>query len=120
MAKSIAVLVVIALLVGIWSISAYSYVSATVEKYTQRIEKLMETPEKQGIKQINDDWENDKRHLMYIMNHRDVEQVSEALLRSEKEIFAGRVDMALQEIAVARFYLKELTEREKFSLENLL
>ena len=57
---------------------------------------------------------------MYIMNHRDVEQVSEALLRGKAELLSGRIDMALQEIDVARFYLSELTEREKLSIENLL
>lgn len=120
MAKSIAVLVVIAILIGVWSVTTYSYVSGIVESFTQRLDKLTENPDKAEIKDINKDWEKHKRRLMYIMNHRDVEQVSEALLRGEKELLSGREDMALKEISVARFYLKELTEREKFSLENLL
>ena len=120
MAKSVAVLVVIALLIGIWSVTTYSYVDKTVDTFAERLDKIAQAPDKNEIKDINKDWEKHKRRLMYIMNHRDVEQVSEALLRGEKELLSGRVDMALKEISVAKFYLKELTEREKFSLENLL
>lgn len=120
MGKSISAVVLIALFICLWSVGTFGFINNISEDFIFRIENAEKSTKADEIKKIYDDWDKEKKKLMYIMNHRDVEEVSTALLRGYHESTSGRYDMAKKEIALAKFLLKELVEREKFSLQNLL
>lgn len=120
MGKSISAIVLITLFICLWSVGTYTYINHVSEEFCQRIENAEKDISKEEIKEISDDWDKTKKKLMYLMNHRDVEEVSTALLRGYYESASGKEDMAKKEIALAKFLLEELVEREKFSLQNLL
>lgn len=119
MAKSIISVSIIFLLILTGSIGGYLYTDNIVKSYSARLEDALKNPQTELLDKVEKDWDNDKNKLMYLMNHRDIESVSTSLIRAKEEAAAGRDDMALQEIAVAKFMLDELLEREKLSPENI-
>lgn len=119
MAKSIIAVAVIAVVIVTASSASFIYTKRMVESYTERIEQAQKNPDAQLLKEITQNWDSDKNKLMFIMNHRDIESVSTGLIRACEEASAGRADMAVTELAVAKFLLSELEEREKFSFENI-
>ena len=120
MTKSIAVLVIMAILIVAISTASSVFVNDVAKRFEPQLNKAMKNPEEALIREIYNDWDKEKKTLLYIMNHRDIEEVSESLVRSYRESASKRFDVALEELSVAKFKLKELVEREKFSLENIL
>ncbi|MBQ6998483.1 MAG: DUF4363 family protein [Clostridia bacterium] len=119
MAKSVIAVSVIFVLILIGSIGGYFYTDNMVKSYSVRLDKALENPDVNLLKEVEQNWDKDKNSLMYLMNHRDIESVSTSLIRAREEAAAERYDMAVQEIAVAKFLLDELIEREKLSPENI-
>lgn len=119
MAKSIISVSIIFLLILAGSIGSYFYTENMVKSYSNRLDEALENPDADLLTEVEKNWDNDKNKLMYLMNHRDIESVSTSLIRAKAEASAGRDDMALQEISVAKFMLDELLEREKLSPENI-
>ncbi len=119
MAKSVIAVSVIFVLILIGSIGSYFYTQNMVKSYSDRLDEALENPDAKLLTEVEKNWDSDKNKLMYIMNHRDIESVSTSLIRAREEATAERYDMAVQEIAVAKFMLEELLEREKLSPENI-
>lgn len=119
MAKSIISVSVIFILILTGSIGGYIYTDKIVKNHSEKLDKALKNPQTEILNEIEKEWDKDKNKLMYIMNHRDIESVSTSLIRAKAEASAGREEMALQEIAVAKFMLDELLEREKVLPENI-
>ena len=118
MARSVIVAVSMLIIISLASAYSYYYTQSVVEDFTARIEKAGADPDK--LADISNAWDERKKPLMMIINHRDIENISVALIRAQREAENGRLDMALEESDVAKFMLEELVEREKISIENIL
>lgn len=118
MARSVIVASAMLLIIIIASWVSFYYTEATVTEFTAHLEKAGSDPDALG--KIAEQWEERKQPLMLIINHRDMESISVALIRAHREAESGRLDMALQESDVAKFLMEELVERERLSLENIL
>lgn len=119
MAKSIIAVAVILILILTGAVGSFWYTSSTVEEFTSFLEEIKDGTDASALDAIVDRWEDKKQPLMLMINHRDVENISVALIRARRESAAGRYDMAAQEIEVAMFLMDELIEREKLSVENI-
>lgn len=119
MAKSITALVIIAIITSGAVAGAFFHTKNVTEAYITPLEEAYLTPHTDRLKTLSDRWNDDKKTLMLIINHRDIEAVSTALLRAYEEAAAQRYDMAAEEISVAKFLLGELLEREKLNFENI-
>ena len=117
MTRSVLVASAMLVIIAISSVISYYYTESVVEDFTARLEKAGSDPNK--LSEISNDWNERKKPLMMIINHKDVENISVSLIRAQREAENGRLDMALEESDVAKFMLEELLEREKLSAENI-
>ncbi len=119
MARSVTAAVAILLIIGIGSVGSYLYIAGTIDTLTEQLEEIRQTPDIHKLEEISDKWEDKKLTLMFIINHRDIENISISLIRAKHELLAGRENMAVQEIDVSLFLMEELIEREKLSPANI-
>ena len=119
MAKSVIVVVSIILLTAFAVVFGFRHTIDTVEEFAQRLDAAYLDPKTDALKNIAEEWDKEKKTLMFLINHRDVESVSISMIRAYEEALAGRYEVAVQEISVAKFQLEELVERERISLENI-
>ena len=119
MIKSVIAAALIIIITATSVVLAFNHTIKTVDDFKERLDKAYMNPVSQDLKNISDEWDKEKKSLMFLINHRDVEAISVSILRAYEESAAGRPDMAIQEISVAKFQLEELVEREKFSFENI-
>lgn len=117
MAKSLIILTVIAVVIISASAACYFYTVTTVGEVSEMLQEAGTDADSLG--RLLQMWEERKKPLMFITNHRDIENISVALLRAHQEAISGRLDMAKQEAKVAAFLMNELIEREKLSPANI-
>ncbi len=117
MAKSLIILAVIVVVILSASAASYYYTVTTVEEVSKMLEEA--GTDQSALGEVSRVWEEKKQPLMFIINHRDIESISVALLRAHREAANGRHDMAKEEAEVAAFLMDELSEREKLSTANI-
>lgn len=124
MAKSVVICVCIALIVGLVSALSAVYIKNTAEYMSSSLEDAVEEKDTEKLsailKETEKYWERRKETLLLLVSHRDVENVSLALLRAKERTSAGRRDDAEQEIKTVIFLVEELYERESLSLGNII
>lgn len=119
MTKSIVALAVIVFLAAGGVVCGYIYTKTTAEAYLAPLEEAYKSPNAEKLAELSERWGKDKKTLMLIINHRDIEAVSTALIRACEEAASSRFDMAAEEVSVAKFLITELVAREKLSFENI-
>ena len=118
MKRTLIITAVILALITAGAVLSFMYTEKTIEKFSADLKNTGSNYEE--LRKIRTQWDEKKTVLMLFMNHRDIEDVSIALIRAESQSKNGRDGMALQEIELAVFLMEELVEREKFSIENIL
>lgn len=119
MAKSIVALVAIAAIATVAVVCGFLYTETTARAYLAPLEEAYANPNAENLSELAESWGRDKKMLMLIINHRDIEAVSTALIRAREEAASARYDVAAEEISIAKFLITELVEREKLSFENI-
>ncbi len=124
MGKSVTICVCIALIVGSVSAMSAVYIKNTAEYMSSSLEDVAEEKDTEKLsarlKETEKYWDRRKEILLLLVSHRDVENVSLALLRAKERTSAGRMDDAEQEIKTVIFLVGELYERESLSLGNII
>ncbi len=118
MGRSVIVAVIILILIVTASRISMKYTETTANEFTERLDKA--GADAGELKAICEDWEEKKIPLMLIIDHRDIEEVSLSLIRACHEAENGRAHMAKQETDIAKFLIRELVERERLSVENIM
>lgn len=116
MARTIIIAAVIILIIFLGAAVSFMYTENIITGFADELRNLSELDE---IHRIREDWDDKKNVLMLFMNHRDIEEVSVALIRATEEAKTGEEADAKREISLAVFLMEELVEREKLSAENI-
>ena len=122
MGKSIAAALLISVVILAVTVVAFLYTKNTENlmiNTLSQVEKNLELQNSQGIDDAINIWKNRKTYLTYIINHRDIEEISKALLKTKKEAECQNFDAALNNLAVAVFHIKNLPENERVSVGNI-
>lgn len=116
MARTVIIAAVIILIIFSGAAVSFMYTENIITGFADELRSLKDLSE---ISRIRDEWDEKKNILMLFMNHRDVEEVSVALIRASEEAETGQRDDARRELSLAVFLMEELVEREKLSVENI-
>ncbi len=123
MKSSVIYAITIGLLIGAATVTAFLYTSSTTDFVTESLEKArtsLDRGEKtEELAALVDSWEEKKKYLMFIINHRDIENVSVSLIKAKQRAEGGEFDEAIKEIEIATFLVNELTEKERLVMENV-
>ena len=122
MGKSIAAALLISVVILAVTVVSFLYTKNTENlmiNTLSQVEKNLELQNSQGIDDAINIWKNRKTYLTYIINHRDIEEISKALLKTKKEAECQNFDAALNNLAVAVFHIKNLPENERVSVGNI-
>ena len=116
MAKTVIIAAVIILIIFSGAAVSFMYTENIITGFADELRSLDDLNE---IHRIREEWDDKKNVLMLFMNHRDIEDVSVALIRASEEVETGEKPDAQREIALAVFLMEELVERERLSVENI-
>lgn len=72
------------------------------------------------LNEIEEGWEKVKKPLLLVLNHNDVDNVDMALMLTRASVAEWDKDICYQNASLLCFYLDELLDTEKLSLENIL
>ena len=116
MAKTVIIAALIILIIFSGATASFIYTEKTITGFADELRSLDNL---NNIHRIREDWDDKKNILMLFMNHRDIEDVSVALIRASEEAETGEIADTRREIALAVFLMEELVERERLSVENI-
>ena len=122
MAKSIITATAILLFIITITVTSFIYTKNTTDIMTASVASLRENLEKSvksGIDETVNVWESRKTYLTYIINHRDIRNISESLLKTKQKAENDEFEEAIEELEVALFYIKALPENEKVTIGNI-
>ncbi|TYQ16070.1 UNVERIFIED_CONTAM: uncharacterized protein DUF4363 [Acetivibrio alkalicellulosi] len=74
---------------------------------------------KQNLSVILDKWPNVEKKWSVLLDHSDIDNVSTSIFRLSKYLESQNSDLALSEIAYLKQYLKNISQREIPSIENI-
>lgn len=124
MKNSVIYAVAIGLAIGTATVASFLYTEKTTNYVVQSLENTRISLDKgehtDELSKLVDSWEEKKKYLMFIINHRDVENVSVSLIKAKQRAEGGEFQEAIKEIEIAIFLVKELTEKERLVIENVL
>jgi len=124
MARSVIISFVILAVIIALSVFSVFYTKTASEFMADELSLAVESIEKGAGSETLDNtimkWEEERKILMFILNHRDIDDISLSLLKAKQKLSAGKDQEAVDEIKVAIFLVKGLHEKEKIKTENIL
>ncbi len=73
----------------------------------------------QAMSELKNRWETFENWMLVLGNHKDVDNISISLLKTDNYIRNGDLEKAMQELEVARYLLNDLPEKDKVSWVNI-
>lgn len=71
------------------------------------------------LKSFTKDWERTKLYWAVITNHKEMDLIEEALLKTIQAVAGGSYTDALINLSVLKNFIKHIPEKERFSIVNI-
>lgn len=71
------------------------------------------------LKSFTKDWEKTKLYWAVITNHKEMDLIEEALLKTTQAVSSESYTDALINLSVLRNFIKHIPEKERFSIVNI-
>lgn len=72
-----------------------------------------------ALSQLKNRWEQYENWMLVLGNHKDVDNISISILKVESYLQYREYEKAVQELAVARYLLTDMPEKDKVSWVNI-
>ena len=123
-----AILIIVLLLAIIAGLAGYTlnllYTSAgKLENQINLIEEHIKEEQwakaKQNLSLILTEWENISRQWAILIDHTEIDNIEEALLKVQGYIETNNASLSLTELNVLKGYIKHIPEKESLTFKNL-
>lgn len=113
----------IGLLVAVVTLCSFFYMEKTADYVKGQLyllsEELAQGKSTERATTLFDEWNEKKKVIMCLTNHRDIENVSLSLIKVKQQTENGELEEAVKETETALFLVNDLVEKERFSIENI-
>ncbi len=123
MKSLVIVIIILALLAGVFIADdmGLRYITKEVIKTADALSLAIQqnADVEQAMSELKNRWEEFENWMLVLGNHKDVDNISISLLKTENHILYGEMEKAVQELDVARYLLNDLPEKDKVSWVNI-
>ncbi len=124
----IIIVIIVLIIVGDYTTKQILYKNSDslVSKFQELKEKTIEEKNTnnrneiiQLVKELESEWNKKTVIWSTIVMHQELDNVEQALIKAKANIENGELEVAVQEIDTAIFFLEHVKDREKISFKNI-
>lgn len=123
MRSFVTALIILAMLVGVFIADdiGLRYITDQVAETTDALSAAIQSGEdtQPALSQLKNRWEHYENWMLVLGNHKDVDNISISILKVDGYLQHSEYEKAVRELAVARYLLTDLPEKDKVSWVNI-
>ena len=123
MRSFVTALIILAMLVGVFIADdiGLRYITDQVVETADALSAAIQSGQdtQSALSQLKNRWEQYENWMLVLGNHKDVDNISISILKAEGYLQYNEYEKAVRELAVARYLLTDLPEKDKVSWVNI-